>query len=172
MIIQKYDMFTLKRDISLSIDINSIKKPMDNIIYIRAFLIHCLRNVFNFIKAIETYSKDGMSFELVEITIDNQNNLVYFSESWYDYKDKPTTPEVKILLEEENFIKLCKMGFLDYIVMTKDNFMHILFAWDNILNQLPPFALLYQDDKNWYDVLPFDTQESMEQFVVDHTQKK
>ncbi|MBV8660765.1 MAG: hypothetical protein JO129_01295, partial [Candidatus Dependentiae bacterium] len=84
---------------------------MDDIIYIRAFLIDSLRGVSDFIKAINTYSRDGMSFEFVEITIDRENDLVYFSESWYDYKNKPTTPEIDQLLEEENFIKLCKMGF-------------------------------------------------------------
>ena len=144
---------------------------MDDIIYIRAFLIDSLRGVSDFIKAINTYSRDGMSFEFVEITIDRENDLVYFSESWYDYKNKPTTPEIDQLLEEENFIKLCKIGFLDYIVMTKDNFIHLLLAWDNILKQLPPFALLYLDDKDWFDIMPFQTQEEMEQFVADHTKK-
>ena len=115
-------------------------------------------------------NREGMSFEMIELSIDNHNDLIYLSESWHSYKNKPTTPEIERLLEEENFIKLCKMGFLDYVVMTKENFIHILFAWDKILHQLPPFALLYQDDKDWYDVLPFDTQEAMEQFVADHRQ--
>ena len=170
--IQKYDMFTLRRDKSSHISINSIKKPMDNIFYIRIFLIHCLRNTSNFINAIQTYSKDGMSFELLEVNMDNKNNLVYLSECWYDYKDKPTTPEIDKLLEEDNFIELCKMGFLDYIALTKENFIHLLLTWDKILEQLPPFALLYLDDKNWYDVLPFESQQAMEAFVVTHTKKE
>ena len=121
--------------------------------------------VLNFI---EKY-KYGMLFEDVNLNIDNENDLVYFSESYYTYENKPTTPEIEELLEKEDFIQLCKIGFLDYVVMTKENFIHLLLAWDKIINQLPPFALLYLDDKNWYDVLPFDSQEAMEKFVADHT---
>ncbi|MDP3787710.1 MAG: hypothetical protein Q8Q60_00150 [Candidatus Chromulinivorax sp.] len=170
MILQKYDMLIIKKD--SCINISSITKSMSNILYIRIFLIHCLRDISHFIKAITTYSKDGMGFELLNIDIDNKENLVYFSESWYDYKSKPTTPEIEALLEAEDFIQLCKMGFLDYAVMTKDNFMHLLLTWDTILNQLPSFALLYLDDKGWYDIKAFDSQTAMEQFVADHTTPK
>ena len=85
-------------------------------------------------------------------------------------KNKPTTEEIENLLDEENFIELCEIGFLDYVVMTKDNFYHLLLVWDKVLDQAPPFALLYEDDKNWFDVLPFDSKEAMETFVADHTQ--
>lgn len=169
MIIKKYDMFFLKRDESSFVNIGSITKPMDNIIYIRAFLIDSLRNVSDFIKTIETYSKGGIMFELSEIHIDNQNNLVYITEGYHTYTLKPIPSEIEKLLEEGSFIQLCKMGFLDYIAMTKDNFMHLLSTWDKILSQLPPFALLYLGDNNWYDMRPFESQEAMEQFVTDHT---
>ena len=119
----------------------------------------------------KTFFKNGISFDFVDINIDHKRKLTYLSESWHNYKDKPTTPEIEKLLEEGNFIKLCEAGFLDHITMKKDNFIHILFAWDKILDQQSPFALLYQDDKDWFDVKPFDTQEAMEQFVADHTQK-
>ena len=157
--------------ISLQMNTNSIPKTINNLIYIKALLIDSIRNINNFIKAINTYSKDGMGFEFINVDIDNINNLVYLSESWHDYKNKTTTQKIDQLLEEENFIELCKIGFLDHITMTKDNFIHILFTWDKLLDQQSPFALLYQDDKDWFDVKPFDTQEAMEQFVADHTQK-
>ncbi|MBV8661346.1 MAG: hypothetical protein JO129_04345 [Candidatus Dependentiae bacterium] len=168
MFIQKYDMYQLY-DQRYSL-LN--KKSISNLYYLTIFLLWRFGyvtsdGVLNFV---EKY-KHGISFEEVDINIDDENDLVYFSESWYDYKNKPTTPEIDQLLEEENFIKLCKIGFLDYIVMTKDNFIHLLLAWDNILKQLPPFALLYLDDKDWFDIMPFQTQEEMEQFVADHTKK-
>ena len=114
-------------------------------------------------------NKFGMLFEEVNLDFDNENSLVYVSESYHSHDPKHATEEIKALLEEENFIKLCQMGFLDYNVMTKENFIHLLFAWDAILDKLPSFALLYFDDNNWYDVLPFDSQEEMEQFIADHT---
>ncbi|MBV8661349.1 MAG: hypothetical protein JO129_04360, partial [Candidatus Dependentiae bacterium] len=148
------------------------KKSISNLYYLTIFLLWRFGyvtsdGVLNFVEK----HKNGISFEEVDINIDDENNLVYFSESWYEYKNKPTTPEIDQLLEKDDFIKLCKMGFLDYTVMTKDNFIHLLLAWDNILKQLPPFALLYLDDKDWFDLMPFQTQEEMEQFVADHTKK-
>jgi hypothetical protein len=48
--------------------------------------------------------------------------------------------------------------------------MHILLSWDKIWKDRSiQFILLYQDNKNWYDVLPFESQEAMEIFVADHT---
>ena len=128
-----------------------------------------MRGVRSFIDAINSYSKDGMSFELIEITIDNQSNLVYINESYDPHDPKFDTPEINKLLEEENFIAVCKMGLLAYNVMTKDNFIHLLFAWDEMLATLPPFALLYQDDQGWYDVMPFESQEEMDEFIAQHT---
>ena len=125
--------------------------------------------IINFIENMHNIYKDGLLFELVYVSIDNDNQLVYFSESYDDYCNKPQKPEINKLLENENFIELCKMDWLEYNVMTKNNFIHLLFAWDKIVDTLPPFALLYQDDQGWYDVLSFDTQETMEQFIADHT---
>ena len=146
-----------------------IKQPLSFIYLLFSNGFYRIRRdgVKNFI----TKHKEGMGFEEVDIDIDNTDNIVYFSEGHYGHDNKPTTSEVDNLFEEENFIELCKLGFLDHITMTKDNFTHILFAWDKILDQQSPFALLYQDDKDWFDVKPFDTQEAMEQFVADQTQK-
>ena len=171
--IKQYDMYQLEINNYYSLD-RLLQNT--NVSYLRMFLLYSFGHIkliktIEFIKGLKTNYKDGIHFEEVNIDIDNQNNLVYFSESWYTYNDKPTTPEIERLLEEENFIQLCKIGFLDYIVMTKDNFIYILLAWDKIVDTKSPFALLYQDDKDWYNVLPFDTQDAMEQFVADHTKK-
>jgi len=72
-------------------------------------------------------------------------------------------------MSASKIIQLCHEKSLDYNIMTKDNFIYLLTQWNKIVDQLLPFALLYIDENNWYDVLPFDTQEAMEQFVADHT---
>jgi len=61
------------------------------------------------------------------------------------------------------------MGFLKYTMMIKDNFYYLILTWNKILDQLPPFVLLYQDDQDWYEILSFDSKEAMEKFVTDHT---
>ena len=75
MIIKQYDIYTLKLNEFFHININSIKESICTY-YIRIFLLYSLRGVTNFIKAINTYSKNGMSFELIEITIDNEKKIV------------------------------------------------------------------------------------------------
>jgi hypothetical protein len=57
-------------------------------------------------------------------------------------------------------------------MMTKDNIIHLLTIWEKIITQKSNFVLLYLDDKDWYDVLPFDTEEAMEKFLADHTQEE
>ncbi len=171
MIVKQYDIYTLELNEFSHISINSIKESIDTY-YIRTFLLHSLRGVPDFIKTITDYPQDRMLFELVEISSNQQNNLIYIYESYYTYHDKPTTPKIDKLLEEENFIELCKIGFLDYVTLTKDNFIQLLLVWNKILEQLPPFALLYLDDKNWYNVLPFDTQQAMEIFIATHTEQE
>ncbi|MBP6869771.1 hypothetical protein KBC04_02730 [Candidatus Babeliales bacterium] len=173
MIIKSYEIFVLSFDDFSNVNIDLITSSINNTYYLRMFLVYSFGdvrrdNILNSIEKIDDFFQDGISFDFVDISIDNNANLVYLSESWYDYKDKPTTDEIEKLLEDANFIELCKMGFLDYAVMTRDNFIHLLLTWNKILDQLPSFALLYQDDKDWYNIVPFDSKEAMDQFIVDH----
>ena len=166
MIIQKYDKYQNRDEDFVLINEGSLS----NFFNLTMFLLWLfgyvkIDGVLNFFEK----NKLGMMFEEINIDIDNEHDLVYLSENYCGCRNRPTTPKIESLLEEENFIKLCNMGFLNHTVMTKKNFMHLLVAWDKILCDLPPFALLYLDDKNWYDVLPFDSQEAMEKFVADHT---
>ena len=147
-----------------------------NIGYIAAFYSEGFRNlkrykILNSLESLESFFQDGIVFDYDSghITIDYTTNLVYFSQSYYDYRNKPTTLHIEELLTESKWVDLCKIGFFRYTTMTKDNFYYLIPTWDKIIDQLPPFALLYLDDKEWYDVLPFETQEAMEQFVADHT---
>ena len=124
-----------------------------------------------FMQKIENLLMHGMGFENVRVTIDTLNSLVYISEVYYD-KNKPTTDEIEKLLDEQNEIELCKMGFLEHVILTKENFLHIILSWDKASNQRSPFALLYQDENGWFDILPFNSSEAMEKFVADHTQQE
>jgi len=144
-----------------------------NIIYLEMFFDEAFPHIrlfetINFIKDINDYPHDRFLFELVELSIDEQNGLIYIYESYRTYDSKSKTLEIEELLEQDNFIELCKIGFLDYMIITKENFIHLLLAWDKLLNEQSAFILLYLDDENWYEVLSFDSQEVMEQFVVDH----
>lgn len=176
MLIQKYDLYNIQLNNFSHIDITPMIKPINKIYQIRMFLAYSFGSIrrtgiIKFIEQLETIHKNGISFEEVEIHIDNQNSLVYFSESYHTYDRKPITLEIDELFEEGNFIELCKIGFLDHIIMTKENFIYVLLTWNQILDQLQPFALLYQDEKKWYDVIPFQTQQAMEKFLADHLKK-
>jgi len=145
-----------------------------NIIYLEMFFDEAFPHIrlfetINFIKDINDYPYDRFLFELVELSIDELYGLIYIYESCRTYDSKQKTPEIEELLEEDNFIELCKIGFLDYIIITKDNFIHLLLAWDKVVDIRQSFALLYLDDKDWYDVLSFDSKEAMDKFVTAHT---
>ncbi len=127
------------------------------------------QGVLGYIKEV-SFSDCNHLYELVTLSFDSKNNIAYFSEESDNYESKINTPELEQLAEEGNIIELCRRGIADHEKMTKDNFFYLLIAWGKILEELPPFALLYEDDKNWFDVLPFDSKEAMEKFVADHTQ--
>lgn len=154
--------FTIKPDIQTSICLVNIFFR-ENLRYLKD------EDELNFKQNIEKLLKHGMGFENVYVSVDSVHDLVYLSEYYYD-SDRSTTDEIEALLEEQNFIELCKIGFLDHVVLTQDNLIHLILVWDKALKQQSPFLLLYLDDKNWYDVLPFETQEAMEKFIADHTE--
>ena len=129
------------------------------------------QGVTEYINKLNSIHKGMLEYEMVDVGIDNINNLIYLCEGWYDYHNKPTTPEIDALLESENIVELCHIKFLEYAVMTKENFIHLILSWDKIWNQkLIVFILLYQNEHDWYDILPFETEEAMDQFIADHTQ--
>ena len=122
-------------------------------------------DVQNFLKKITESFENGL-FQYFAITIDDIQNLIYMSDlHYYDYSLAKNMSASKI-------IQLCHERSLEYNVLSKDNFIYLLTTWNKILDQLPQFALLYQNDNDWYDILPFQTQEAMKQFVADHAGQK
>ncbi|MBP6869769.1 hypothetical protein KBC04_02720 [Candidatus Babeliales bacterium] len=114
---------------------------------------------------------EGMMFERIELHIDNEHNVAYIHEP-IDFSRSDITPEVHQLIENDDIVKLCKMGFLGYTVMTKDNLFHLLLLWGEFVDKKAPYILIYLDDKDYYDTLSFDSKESMDKFVAEHTKKE
>ena len=174
MYIKEYETFT--RNLEKSYSLHSLTEQSSN--YIAYFLCDSFSSlkrigITDFINELSNFNKDGIEFELVDLNLDQKTNFIYISETYSDYSKKTIrNPALDRLINMAPPIELCKKNLIQYSIMTKENFIHILLAWDNILHQLPPFALLYQDDENWYNVLPFDTQKAVEQFVADHTKNK
>ncbi len=113
----------------------------------------------------EAFSKIGR-FPGVEVTLEQKNNLIYISDAYEDdYRIR--TKDVTV----EMIIQFCHNGRIDYSVMTYDNFIALISSWTNLIEHEPPFALLYRNEHQWYDVLPFEAEETMRQFVADYLQK-
>ncbi len=113
----------------------------------------------------------GMGFDMIDLNVDTKNNLIYLGEIFDAYEANMTEEEFNIKYNNMNALQLCQNNIVDCAVMTKDNFVHLLNTWKEIWQNQSPFALIYLDDKNWYDVLPFDSQEAMEEFVAAHTER-
>ena len=162
--IKTYDFYRFNYDELLFIDF-SFK---DDLYSITKFL----KELFPYTSAIwfkkmldqsEKFLKIGM-FRYVEVTIDFKNNLVYISDANdedYRFYEKN--------INESIIIKRCLNGDLYYNVMTKNNFIHLISLWIQLLQNKPKFVLLYQDSNDWYDLMSFQKEQEMKQFVIDHT---
>jgi len=110
---------------------------------------------------------EGTGFPTTEVSVDNKNNLVYIGEmpDPCDYEDEDY-PFISGKTPLEHF----QEGLLESVNLTKDNFFHILRTWNKYLEEKPSFLLLYQDENDWFDILPFQSKEEMDQFVENHTE--
>jgi len=106
---------------------------------------------------------------MITVSVDNDANLVYLHEDSLDFIEKIKSKELIKFYEELSDLDLCRNNIVGYVVMTKDNFIYLLTTWDQLWDQKPPFVLLYQDDKNWYELLPCQSEEEMDKFITDHS---
>jgi len=141
--------------------------------YIAIFFYDAFRHIYKsgtikFINKLKNYEESGINSEMIELNLEKQNNLAYISEP-YDNSTKKITPEINDLIEKQSTIELCHKNFIGYTILTQNNLFYLFIKWKEIIDNKDPFFLLYLDDNDWYDVEPFDTQEAMEQFIVDHT---
>ncbi len=109
-----------------------------------------------------------MSFNELDLNIDMEKNLVYIGEMFDPETYNMTEQEFNSKYNNMNSVQICQNNMVDCVVMTKDNFINLLIVWGQLLETKPPFVVLYIDDNNWYDLLPFDSQETMEFFITDH----
>jgi len=137
--------------------------------YIRRF-----EKTAHYMAALEEIEQDEGEYEYNQTSIspDKKNNLIYIHEPRYDYSRQAATPKLEHFMNYVSSLYLCKNKLIPSIFMTKDNFIHLLLTWEKTWENKSPFALLYLDEKNWYDVLPFDSQEAMEEFIATHTQQE
>jgi len=165
--IKSYDLYKLNYNESSFIDFSFKDDLYSTTRFLRELYPYTSAIWFkNMITQSENFLKIGM-FQYVEITIDSQHDLVYISDANdedYRFHEKNINQSI--------IIKRCLDGDLYYNVLTKNNFFHLISSWTKLLETKSPFILLYLDDKNWYDVLPFESQETMEAFVAAHTQQE
>ena len=168
MYIQKYDLYEF--DIKYQYGFLVIRfGDLPDIPYlIRDFFKsnYSFKAATNFKKYVDT-DKDALIkdvFMYFTIVLEQKKNLVYICDLFY---------ETYLRMEDqsaEHILELCLQGEYEYNVITLENFKYLLDQWIAILEYKPNFALLYQDENDWYDVLPFQTESQMKQFVQDHQQ--
>jgi len=71
--------------------------------------------------------------------------------------DSPSREEFPDYVNESNS---CKINV--------DNYLEFRKKWVELKQQLPSFAIIYRDDKDWIDCKGFDTQAEMESFVQNY----
>ncbi len=104
----------------------------------------------NFIQSLNNFHPDGQAFEFVEMDVDCEKKLIYLSE--------PNNEQI--------------FNTKKHLTITQEIFIQIILLWIQCWQKKSHFALLYLDDKNWYNVLPSDTQQAMEEFIATHTKQK
>jgi len=112
----------------------------------------------------------GITFDLVDLNIDRVNNIVYLGQVFDAYEVKMTDEEFNRTYNNMNALQLCQNNIVDCAAMTRENFIKLLTTWGQLVQKKSAYILLYLDDQNWYDALPFDSKEAMEQFIADHVQ--
>jgi len=171
----------IKEFVKFELDDNSYypqyENKIQNINYLAIFFYDGFPHIYNrdgtldFVEKLKNFEQDGMSSEMIELSLDNENNLVYVSEP-FDWSQKEITPEIQHLINTEATIELCLKGFIEYVVMTKENLFYLLLKWAELYDKDDSYILIYKDDKDWYDSTSFDSQESMNAFLAEHGQQE
>ena len=95
---------------------------------------------------------------------DFQTNMLYIGfGDWLidENTDGPSDEEFPDYVNETNS---CKMSV--------QNFLEFREQWVLLKQELPPFALIYRNDKDWIDCKGFESKEAMELFVKNKNFKK
>ncbi len=109
---------------------------------------------------IHTLSKAG-TYGYSQIAVDYETKTIYLiMVDVYDWDERSNN------LNEAALIQRCLQSEAYYSTMSYYNFCYLVCAWIEILKIKPEFALLYQDEKGWIDLMPFRTKRAMKEFVT------
>lgn len=123
------------------------------------------KGVKNFIKNVYRIDKNEFEYESIHLLVDNSDKKAYI----YVFNDSEFYNNYNL----EMLIELFKKDYKKAVIISQNNFEHLIIMWDKIWHlKFVKFILLYQDDQSWFDVKPFETQEAMEEFVAQHTQRQ
>jgi len=150
---------------------------MENIDFVAMFFDDAFPHIYNrngtidFVGKLKKNERDGMSSEMMELTMDHEKNLAYMNQP-FDWSQKEITPEIEHLINTEATLELCHRDFLGYAVMTKENLFYLLLKWAELRDKKDPYILIYLDDKDWYDSTSFGSKELMNMFLAEHGQQE
>jgi len=117
------------------------------------------------------YSKDDtlflhnvvMCYNITFIYNDFYNSIFYIGFSEWEISDgEMDCPEDEEFASYVNESNSCKISY--------DNFFEFIKKWDQLKQELLPFAIIYRDKNDWIDCKGFNLQEEMELFVEHNTQ--
>jgi hypothetical protein len=115
---------------------------------------------FNHMKNIQTLSKI-LTPLYSQIVVDYDTKTIYIINVDVDDLNERTHN-----LNEAALIQRCLQNEAYYNTMSYYNFCYLVSAWIEILKIKPEFAMLYQDEKGWIDLMPFRTKRAMKEFVT------
>ncbi|MBP6869709.1 hypothetical protein KBC04_02410 [Candidatus Babeliales bacterium] len=108
----------------------------------------------------------GIGLPSTQISVDKKNDLIYIGMMPDPCDDDSGVYDP--INNDKTCLDLFKEGLVESVHLSKENFFYILRTWDKYFEEKPSFLLLYQDDKDWFDLKPFETRELMEQFLEEH----
>jgi len=109
-------------------------------------------------------------FNTIEFNLDTVNNIIYVGEIFDAGDLHMTDAEFNDKFGNMTSLQLCQNKIIDGAIISRNNFIKLLTTWGQLVQKKSAYILLYFDDQNWYDALPFDSKEAMENFIADHAQ--
>lgn len=125
--------------------------------------------VLKFLEEINKNKEDEYVYETISLSIDWNNKLLYLHETQFDYCKNAKNSELKKILDELTPLQACQQNLIKHAVLTQENFNKIIIDWNNNWESSKenPFLLLYQNDKDCFDLMSFKSQELMKKFIVE-----
>jgi len=119
----------------------------------------------------------SQSITFYETTVmnDAENNLIYigvepnFEEENSEIYDAFIADKSEKEIADIQPLEFFKHNIWENMHLSRDNFFDLLRSWNNFLTEKTPCVLLYQDDTNKFNVMPFQSGKEMGTFIISHT---